>query len=235
MGVFRFKRFMVDDDGCGMKICSDSVLLAAWLLPRLQHARSLLDAGTGSGVIALLAADIIPRANITAVEIDSDAALAASRNFDASPWPDRLSVVRNDYAAFISAQSQPFDIIISNPPYFASGIHAVDKARAAARHQLSLSYNVLLSHNKLTPDGILSFVSPADIEHHIIEAAEFARMKLQRLCRVSTVRGKAPSRLLWQFSRTDAAVQYSSLSIRNTDGAYSDEYRRLVEPYYYKL
>ena len=55
MGVFHFKRFDIDDHGCGMKICSDSVLLAAWFLPPYRDARSVADVGAGSGILAMLA------------------------------------------------------------------------------------------------------------------------------------------------------------------------------------
>lgn len=48
MGVFRFKGFEVDDCGCGMKVCSDSVLLAAWFLEPYPDAAYVLDVGTGS-------------------------------------------------------------------------------------------------------------------------------------------------------------------------------------------
>ena len=85
MGVFQFTRFAVDDHGCGMKICSDSVLLAAWFLSPYSDRLSVADVGSGSGVLALLAADIMPQARIAGVELDSSAAAAASANFCASP------------------------------------------------------------------------------------------------------------------------------------------------------
>lgn len=235
MGVFHFKRFDVDDSGCGMKICSDSVLLAAWLLPGLGGASSLLDAGTGSGVLALLAADILPDVTITGVEIDPVAAQAAADNFMRSPWAGRLRAVCDDYCRYVDSHSGAFDIIISNPPYFVAGGRSSDPARAFARHQDSLSYNVLMSCNKLSKGGVMGLVSPADLENDIIASAEFAGMKLHRMCRVQTVESKAPTRILWHFSNIDAPVQYSTLIIRKADGTYTDAYRQLVEPYYQKL
>ena len=83
MGRFEFKRFAIDDRGCGMKIGTDSVLLGAWA--DLSGARSILDLGCGSGVLALMAAQRAPEARITGVEIDADACLCARANADASP------------------------------------------------------------------------------------------------------------------------------------------------------
>ena len=80
MGVFHFKQFDIDDSGCGMKICSDSVLLGAWFFPRHKRARRVADVGAGSGLLSLMAAQILPGASIVGLEIDSDAARAARAN-----------------------------------------------------------------------------------------------------------------------------------------------------------
>ena len=71
MGVFHFKQFDVDDSGCGMKICSDSVLLGAWFLPEYSSAASVLDIGAGSGLLALMAAQVCTGAHVTGIEIDA--------------------------------------------------------------------------------------------------------------------------------------------------------------------
>lgn len=232
MGVFKFKRFDVDDCGCGMKICSDSVLLAAWFLAPYRSARRILDVGAGSGVLSLLAADICPDAAITAVEIDATAADAARHNFDGSPWSERLECIRAD----INDLAMPGlpDIIISNPPYFTNGASSSEASRAMARHQSSLTYATLLSL-PLAPGGHLGMVTPADACDDIIFEAEMRKRKLNRLCRVSTAYKKEPSRLLWDFSYSDTSFSDETLEMRNAAGSYSATYRALVEPYYQYL
>ena len=234
MGVFQFTRFAVDDHGCGMKICSDSVLLAAWFLSPYSDRLSVADVGSGSGVLALLAADIMPQARIAGVELDSSAAAAASANFCASPWKSRLSIVNADFLAY-AAEGHTFDIVISNPPYFTDGLRSADSARADARHQSGLTYASLLKHNMLAPDGRLGMVSPAEFEQEIIYQAELAGLKLRRICRVVTASGKAPTRLLWDFALADGPISDETLCLRNPDGTYSAEYRRLVSPFYIRL
>lgn len=232
MGVFRFKGFEVDDCGCGMKICSDSVLLAAWFLRPYARARRIVDVGTGSGVLALLAARMCPDAVITGVEIDSEAAVAAAKNFAASPWASRLRCENKDISDF-EAEKTP-DIIISNPPYFTNGVASADSSRAAARHQDSLTYATLLAL-PLAPVGHLGMVTPADVYDDIIFEAEMRRRKLCRLCRVRTSPSKEAVRLLWDFSDTDEGCVEETLELRDSDGRYSEAYRELVEPYYLKL
>ena len=90
MALFRFRRFEVDDCGCGQKICSDSVLLGAWFFACHPHAESLLDVGTGSGLLALMGADLTEATQIVGVESEHSAYLAARTNFEASPWASRL-------------------------------------------------------------------------------------------------------------------------------------------------
>lgn len=235
MGVFHFKHFDIDDHGCGMKICSDSVLLAAWFLPPYREARTVADVGAGSGILAMMAADIMPDAIITAIEKDTAAAEAASRNFDASSWADRLLTVNTDFVDFASDNSHKFNIVISNPPYFTNGAQATDAARAAARHQATLSYDTLLGADILMPGGHIGLVSPAEFEHEIIYSAELSRLKLRRLCRVVTSPGKKPTRLLWDFATDDGPLTDTTLAMRDTDGRYSPDYRQIVEPFYMKL
>ena len=86
--VFCFKEFAVRQVASAMKVGTDSVLLGAWA--GVEGARSILDVGTGTGVVALMAAQRNRSAMIDAVEIDPQAALEATLNFRRSPWADRL-------------------------------------------------------------------------------------------------------------------------------------------------
>lgn len=234
MGVFRFKNFDVDDSGCGMKICSDSVLLAAWFLPAHRTARTVADIGAGSGVLSLLAADILAEARVTAVEIDAAAAAAAAANFAASPWGKRLNLVHCDFADFASVP-RAFDAVISNPPYFGEGLRSADAARAAARHQQGLSYSSILKTPMLAPDGHLGLVAPAELEADIVFAAEMAGLKVRRICRVHTSPRGSATRLLLDIARIDGPLEVRELFMRDAAGVYTREYRDLVEPYYLYL
>ena len=55
MGVFRFRKFEVRNEKSAMKVNTDGVLLGA-LMTITGNERRLLDIGTGTGTIALMAA-----------------------------------------------------------------------------------------------------------------------------------------------------------------------------------
>ena len=98
MSIFRFRRFSVENTESAMKVNTDGVLLGALMTLRLEE-RCMLDVGTGTGTIALMAAQRIsdlgsPRqASITGIDIDGPSAREAARNFAASPWPGMLSAI----------------------------------------------------------------------------------------------------------------------------------------------
>ena len=88
---FTFKQFHIDHSRCAMKVGTDGTLLGAWAaLP--EDEGSILDIGTGTGLIAIMAAQRSPKAVITAIDIDADCASQARENAAASPWNDRISI-----------------------------------------------------------------------------------------------------------------------------------------------
>lgn len=89
MSKFQFKQFTVQQDQCAMKIGTDGVLLGAWA-PIKHDPFSILDIGTGTGIIALMLAQRSNEVQIDALEIDEKAYEQATDNFENSPWNDRL-------------------------------------------------------------------------------------------------------------------------------------------------
>ena len=74
-----------------MKVGTDGVLLGAWA--RVAHCRHILDMGTGTGLVALMAAQR-SEAHIVAIDLDADAVAQAVENVAASPWCNRIRVAR---------------------------------------------------------------------------------------------------------------------------------------------
>ncbi|HEX8348845.1 MAG TPA: methyltransferase, partial [Hymenobacter sp.] len=107
---FQFKHFRIEQDRCAMKVCTDACALGA--TADVVAATHLLDLGTGTGLLALMAAQRNAHATIEAIEIDQDAATQAAENAMASPWANRITVHAQSLRGFAKTQPTPFDHIL---------------------------------------------------------------------------------------------------------------------------
>lgn len=157
-GTFLFKQFACSHTRSSMKIGVDAVLLGAWAGAGMP--RRILDVGTGCGVIALMLAQRFPVARITAVDVHAHSVEEAASNFIASPWCDRLEARLQDFNDMETVGA--FDLLVSNPPYFDSGVKEIVSPREMARHESGLSPAVLLRKGArmLAPDGRIALIVP---------------------------------------------------------------------------
>ena len=107
--MFQFKQFSLEQDRCAMKIGTDGVLLGAWT-PIANNPISILDIGTGTGIIALMLAQRSSAEQIDALEIDEDAYEQASDNFENSPWNDRLFCFHAGLDEFVEEPEDEYDL-----------------------------------------------------------------------------------------------------------------------------
>ncbi len=121
-----------------MKVGTDGVLLGAWT-PVRDADRRVLDVGTGTGLIALMLAQRTTAARITALDVDPDCVGQARENANASPWGHRIGTVCSPVQEFGDG---PFDLIVSNPPFYDNSLPSPDAARTTARHTASLPSSI---------------------------------------------------------------------------------------------
>lgn len=231
-GYFKFRKFTVVQDRCAMKVGTDGTLLGAWAsMP--GGGRRVLDIGTGTGLIALMMAQRFPEAHVTGIDIDDDAVLQARQNVACSPFASRMSILKADAATF--DDTEPFDAIVSNPPYFNDALTCPDQQRTTARHTVSLSYRTLVASacKLLSPEGLFSVVIPADCRTSFESEVRLAGLFLSRVCLVKTTPKKQPKRQLIEFRK----YPVSELDI--TEGVIEDEphvrsewYQRLTHQFY---
>ncbi len=140
MSVFRFKQFSVKNEKSAMKVGTDGVLLGS-VMTITGFENRMLDVGTGTGLIALMAAQRNTQAEITAIDIDEASAREAAYNFAKSPFSERLTALCTPLSHFSPENS--FDLIFSNPPYYDTSLLNPKPRQAAARHTETLSYKDL--------------------------------------------------------------------------------------------
>ncbi|UWM46832.1 tRNA(1)(Val) (adenine(37)-N(6))-methyltransferase TrmN [Yersinia alsatica] len=232
-GGFTFKQFFVAHDRCAMKVGTDGVLLGAWA--PVEKARKVLDIGCGSGLIALMIAQrSAPEVEIDGVELEPEAAQQASSNAAQSPWAERVHIYAQDVHQFAESHPHQYDLIVSNPPYFAPAVACRDEARDTARYTGSLTHDALLNcaEKLITKEGIFCVVLPHDL------GEELARLAVQQdwfvHCQVD-IRdrpGKPLHRMLLTLSRQPAETQYQHLDLRQSEGVYSPEFCALISEFY---
>lgn len=217
------------------KVGTDGVLLGAWVsLPaaaeNTSEAPRILDIGTGTGVIALMLAQRCPQAIITGLDIDRASAEEAALNFKESPWAGRLEARCIPLQEF---DAEPFDLIVSNPPFFINSLKAPSQRRSAARHTDTLSHADLISSTLrlLSPEGRLAVIYPPEEAADFIMAAESAGLHLARRCEVHSKSGRQVKRMLLEFSRAGLPCIFESLDILSGDD-YSVQYREMMKEFY---
>ena len=138
---FKFKQFTVYHDKCAMKVGTDGVLIGAWA--DVSRAEKILDVGTGSGLIALMIAQRCD-ASVLGIDIDEDAVIQARENVMASQWSGQITIARQDVRVMANECDTKFDVILSNPPYFAEDVKCPEAQRNTARHTDELDFHSLL-------------------------------------------------------------------------------------------
>ena len=256
---FKFQQFIVRHDRCAMKVGTDGVLLGAWAEPAVSiqpSTFSILDVGTGSGLVALMLAQRFPQAHIDAIDIDKAAIEQAAENFAASPWSDHLHTFHARLQDWQS-HSVPslegrvregfYSLIVSNPPYFQNSLKNPDKSRQTARHTDTLTYSELLQHSArlLSPEGTVALILPAEAETEACELARMAGLLPTRITHVYSKENKPARRVLLAFEKpkyryTDIStyrdsgnpVSVDSLVLENETGGRSAAYQEITKDFY---
>ncbi|MBP1640046.1 MAG: hypothetical protein H6Q17_1629 [Bacteroidetes bacterium] len=233
---FQFKQFTVWHDKCAMKVGTDGVLLGAWA--GVEQAQSILDVGTGSGLIALMTAQRNPTATITAIDIEKSAVVQAKENFNRSPWANRLIARQTSLEEFALSENATFDSIISNPPYFQQSLHSPDEKRTLARHSTHLTPEALLSHcaQLLSPNGAIHLIMPITEGNKLLAKMTDYHLFCVRQTFVCPIPNHDPKRILISLKLDFEPTRTSTLTIETgIRHQYSEDFIRLLQSFYLKL
>lgn len=216
-----------------MKVGTDGVLLGAWA--DLEHAGTILDIGTGTGVIALMAAQRNPQASVDALEIDTEACEEARENVEASPWKERIRVFGCALQEF--KPKQGYDCIVCNPPFFVRSTQTPDYHRTLARHCETLSHQELAEHaaRLLNPEGCFCTILPVAEAGQLTEYARHAGLFPKRITYVHPTPEKAPKRILTTYVKQESTPEEEHLVVELSRHHYSKAYTALTKEFYLYL
>lgn len=242
--IFKFKQFGMRHDRSSMKIGVDGVLTGAW--GNVYGCRHILDAGTGCGVIAMMCAQRNKDAIIDAIDIDEASVNEAKENFIQSPWPSRLKAQMRNFSELSREEISMYDLIISNPPYFDSGIKQPDSSRLKARHKDSLSPEIIIF--RLSDEGKNGaksvFIIPIWEEENLYESISGLTIRLIRRTIVKGLPHLAPKRVLLEFEKQNSSrfnteeaheISSSELILEQSPGKPTEDYRQLCADFYIKF
>ena len=228
--LFRFKQFSVDQSGCAMKINTDGVLLGA--LADTDKPSSILDIGTGTGVIALMLAQRFADAHIDAVEIDESAAITAERNFKDSPFADRLELFPIGFEGFFAGQpDKKYDLIVSNPPFYINSLQSPGVKKNLAKHAGDGFFEGLIEGvaEHLTDNGTCWLVLPIDTAELVKALAAQYQLHLQKVISVYSFTDDEPHREILTLSFGAGELEEEKLVIYDEPKVYSRQYQEVLK------
>ena len=231
---FQFKEFTVEQNKCGMKVCTDACILGAYA--NAKNTRNILDIGAGTGLLSLMLAQRF-EAIINAVEIDKNAYLQARENIKNSPWKKQIAVHHSSIQNYTADTKEQFGFIISNPPFYQNHLQENTPSKNTAHHTVSLSQTDLLScvDKLLTDDGkfvvLLPIVQSEQLEQQAKNHQLFTSEKL-------LIRDREASKnikIIATYQRKKTNPITNELIIKKADGSYSTDFVALLKDYYLYL
>lgn len=212
-----------------MKVGTDGVLLGAWAS---VEGHRLLDIGTGTGLIALMAAQRNAGATILALDIDRNAVEQAQENVAGSPFQSRIRCIRQDILSF--EPEHRFDAIVCNPPFFSEDTLSADQSRALARSNQSLPFERLVAKVAmlLADGGRFSVILPRSEMSTFVGLCMSEGLQLCRRCLVSTTATKPARRVMLTFANRPTECTEQTIVLSNPDGSRTMEYAELTHDFY---
>lgn len=227
---FRFRHFEVTQEQVTMPVTTDACLFG--MLVDAGHAREVLDIGTGTGLLPLILAARFPQLNCTGIELDPHTAATAAKNFSNSPWPDRLRPVEGDIRTW--QPDKPYDLVLSNPPFFDRQLPSQSDNKRQARHTDTLGFRALLeaAEKGLATEGKIWLLLPV---LHLEDIRQLAGAMSLHVIEETAVRAtdqKPPHISVVCLSRIPSPPQKRQLTMYISPGVYHPDIASLLRPLY---
>ncbi|HEV8082718.1 MAG TPA: methyltransferase [Chitinophagaceae bacterium] len=233
---FQFKQFIVNQDKCGMKVCTDSCVFGAWMAAKIKYRfpKTILDIGTGTGLLSLMVAQK-NGGLIHAIDINNDAVSQAKENFDLSPWSKQLQACGGDIKTWPATSK--YDCIISNPPFFEDDFLPIEEGKKNSKHSNSLRLAELVAAvtDLLAADGFFGVLLPYErAEYFEKEAIKYLLFVNEQL-RIRQSIEHDYFRTILILEKKQNPIIKSEISIRNNNNEYTPEFIALLKDYYLYL
>jgi len=228
---FAFKQFTVWQSDCALKVCTDACLFGAWAAHQLTSnpPTTILDIGTGTGLLSLQLAQKLPSAFIDAVEIDAAAAAQASSNALATGWN-----IKVHNSAIENFSGTRYQHIISNPPFFSNDLKSDDALRNTAMHSTTLTLASLFSCvvKLLDKGGSFSVLIPYARATELEKLAAQFGLSLFKKALVQQTPAHDPFRAMYILSSAESSPAVVEQIIIKENEQYSAGFANYLKDYY---
>ena len=229
LDTFHKGRVVVRQKKNGYRFALDAPLLADFI--RTKPGETLLELGTGSGIVALL----LGRrrfAHLTALEIQPSLAALARRNVRLNGLQDRITVVQADLRRF--RPSRRLDVVFSNPPYIRKGTGFLSPSaeKSVAKHEIKCDILEVMQATSrcLERGGRAYFVYPAERSGDFDGAAGASGLHVRRRRFVHPRPGEPAALFLAECRHGRGPCRTAApLVLRGADGLDTPEARRIYE------
>ena len=228
--IFQLKQFIIVQEKSAMKVGTDSLLLGSFA--EINGASTILDIGTGTGILALMLAQK-SSAKIEAVEIEEGAFEEATLNFKVSKWSANMKVFHTPIQQFESKTL--YDLIISNPPFYVeeNNIKIKNSTRAKARQDKDLPFDVLVEEvmKRLSERGKFWLILPTDEAEDFLAIAVKSKLYLHGEILIKPKPSKPINRIVMCFGKSKTKTISSIFTLYDDAGTSSEEYYELTKDF----
>ncbi len=221
-------RVHVMQDRAGYRFSIDAVILAC--RAGLHPVKTVMDLGTGCGVIPLILAFRNPNLKITGIEIQKDLADIAALNVKKNSMEDRIAIFHEDMKNLNrTVAGGPFDLVVSNPPYrkVRSGRINPNRQRALARHEIKarLSDVIGAANRLLDISGKFSIIYPAERATGLLSRMRSFNIEPKFFQSIHSLQGGEAKLILVEGAKggRPGLKIGDPLFIYNEDGSYTNE------------
>lgn len=224
-----FKGLKIIQNEKGFCFGMDSVLLSDFA-KNMKNNSTVLDLGTGTGIIPILLCGKTNLKKVVGIEIQKDVANMAKRSSQLNNLQDRFEVVNTNIIDLKNIyEKQSFDVIVTNPPYKKenTGITNENEAKLISRHEITANLEDFISISKdlLKDKGEFYMVHRPERLVDILSLMRKYKIEPKILKFVSPNKNKEPNLILIKgIKNANSFLKIEkNLYVYNEDGKYTNE------------
>lgn len=215
-----------------MKVCTDACILGAWFAEKIPSYSTVLDVGSGTGLLMLMLAQK-NKSKIFGAEIDLGSCKQSKENISRSPWHERMKVFPGDVRTL--SFPDKFDFIIANPPFFEGDLLSPINEKNIAKHSTFLTLEELvdiISRNICT-SGSFGILLPYHRTGYFEELSAQNNFHLIEKLLIRQTPTRDYFRSVLHFSRNKKSKpNVYELSVLDEHGSFTSEFAELLKDYY---